>query len=102
MRLPCHHQVRSGHLSQVCRLELTCWRLGIRAGESDGQRGDAGGSGGNLEHVSTHGQAEGSWGFGGGFGLAHCLGQRGRGEATPWGVPAQGVMALKANTVALQ
>ena len=24
------------------------------------------------------------------------------GEATPWGVPAQGVMALKANTVALE
>ena len=66
-------QVGDGHQSWACGFGCRAWCIETAAR----------GSGGNLGHISSHWQAEGSWGFGGGFGLAYFLG--GKGEATPRG-----------------
>ena len=93
-------QAGGGHQSEVCGFGVTCWRVAIKAGEIRCVERAAGGSGGNLGHTSGHGQAEGSWGFEGGFGLARFRGERRRPH--PEDGPAQGVTALKADTIALQ
>lgn len=93
-------QAGGGHQSRVCGFGVTCWAVAIKAEEIWCVERAAGGSGGNLGHISGHGQAEGSGGFEGGFGLARFLGERRRPH--PEDVPAQGVMALKADTIALQ
>lgn len=66
-------QAGDGHQSWACGFGCRAWCI-ERA---------AGGSGGNLGCITSHRQAEGSWGFGAGFGLAYFLGKKG--EATPRG-----------------